>query len=313
MPFTPPLELCLAAHFAPADLGLPSSPLTGGRHPIRKNVRTDTFDHAGTNTMLHWNADPILISIGPVSIRWYGLLFASGFLIGLLMVRWMFRRDERPVEDVDILFNYMAVGTVVGARLGHCLFYEPAYYLSHPVAILKIWEGGLASHGAFIGIFTAIWLYSRRRADQPLYWVLDRICVPTILAGSLIRLGNLFNSEIVGVPTHVPWAVVFERVDRLPRHPTQLYESLAYMGIFWLLWALYRRWAGRAPNGRLFGVFLTAVFGFRFIIEATKTRQAAFGHDFPLSMGQMLSIPLVLFGVWLLVRRAAGRDGGSGA
>jgi phosphatidylglycerol:prolipoprotein diacylglycerol transferase len=252
--------------------------------------------------MMHWNADPIFFSIGPVAVRWYGLLFASGFLAGLVMVRWMFRREGRPLDDTDRLFNYMAVGTILGARLGHCLFYHPVYYLSNPVAIIKIWEGGLASHGAFIGIFTAVWLYSRKRPGQPLLWVLDRVCIPTIFAGSLIRLGNLFNSEIVGIPTQVPWAIVFERVDALPRHPTQLYESMAYAATFILLWVLYRRWAGKVPDGRLFGVFLTAVFGFRFIIEFTKTRQAAFTADLPLRMGQMLSIPLVMFGLWLLLR-----------
>ncbi|MFH1982099.1 MAG: prolipoprotein diacylglyceryl transferase [Pseudomonadota bacterium] len=253
--------------------------------------------------MLHWNVNPIFFSVGPVSVRWYGLLFAAGFLIGLVMIRWMFQREGRPLEDTDRLFNYMALGTIVGARLGHCLFYEPAYYLSHPIAILKIWEGGLASHGAFIGIIIAVWFYSRRRREQPLLWVLDRACVPTILAGSLIRLGNLFNSEIVGIPTDVPWAVVFERVDSLPRHPSQIYESMSYAAIFVLLWVLYRRWAGKMRDGRLFGVFLTAVFGVRFFIEITKTRQAAFGHDFPLSMGQILSIPLVALGLWLLFRK----------
>ena len=253
--------------------------------------------------MLQWNANPILISMGPVAIRWYGLLFASGFLVGLVMVRWMFRREGRPLEDTDKLFNYMAVGTIIGARLGHCFFYEPSYYLSHPLAIIKIWEGGLASHGAFIGILIAVWLYARRRPEQPFLWVLDRICIPTILAGSLIRLGNLFNSEIVGIPTQVPWAIVFQRVDSLPRHPTQLYESVAYAAIFLLLWVFYRRWAGKIPDGKLFGVFLTAVFGFRFLIEWTKVRQAAFAADFPLSMGQMLSVPLVAFGLWLLLRK----------
>lgn len=258
--------------------------------------------------MLHWNANPICFSVGPVSVRWYGLLFASGFLIGLGMMRWMYRRAGRPVEDTDRLFNAMALGTIVGARLGHCLFYEPGYYLSHPVAIFKIWEGGLASHGAAIGILIAVWFYRRRRPDQPMLWVLDRVCIPTILAGSLIRLGNLFNSEIVGIPTNVPWAVVFERVDSLPRHPTQVYESLAYAAIFGLLWVLYRRWDDKARDGRLFGVFLTAVFGFRFLIEIIKTRQAAFGHDFPLSMGQMLSIPLVALGLWLLLRKRSAAE-----
>ena len=258
-----------------------------------------------TSSYLYWNTSPIIFSVGPVALRWYGALFAAGFLAGLVIMRWMYRRDGRPMADVDTLFNWVAVGTIVGARLGHCLLYDPAYYLSHPLDILKIWQGGLASHGAMIGIITAVYLFSRKRPDQPFCWVMDRLAVPTILAGSMIRLGNLFNSEIIGKPTDVPWAVIFARVDPLPRHPAQFYESVAYAIIFVILLWLYRRYGNRLANGRLFGAFLVMVFGFRFLVEITKTRQAAFGHGFPLSMGQILSIPVVMVGIWLLTRKRA--------
>jgi prolipoprotein diacylglyceryl transferase len=256
-----------------------------------------------SSSYLYWNASPIIFTVGPVSLRWYGFLFASGFLAGLVIVKWMYRRDGRPMADADSLFNYVALGTIFGARLGHCLFYDPAYYLGHPLEILKIWKGGLASHGALIGILFAVYLFSRKRDDQPFWWVMDRLAIPTILAGSMIRLGNLFNSEIIGKPTDAPWAMIFARVDALPRHPTQLYESVAYAAIFIILMWLYRRYGARLADGRLSGAFLVMVFGFRFLVEVTKTRQAAFGHGFPLNMGQILSIPVVMVGLWLLFRK----------
>jgi prolipoprotein diacylglyceryl transferase len=191
---------------------------------------------------------------------------------------------------------------VIGARLGHCLFYEPAYYLRRPLEILMIWRGGLASHGGAVGIFLALYGYSRRRPDQPYLWLLDRMAIPTALGGSFIRLGNLFNSEILGISTDVPWAFVFARIDDLPRHPAQLYESLAYLLIFGVLFAVYRKRGSHTPRGLLLGLFLVLVFGARFVIECVKVRQAAFGEALPLSMGQLLSIPAILVGVVLLVR-----------
>lgn len=250
---------------------------------------------------IYWNADPTFFSLGPFTVRWYGLLFALAFILGYWIVGWMFRREHKPVEDLDRLLLYMMFGTVIGARLGHVLFYDPAYYFSRPMEILKIWEGGLASHGGAIGIFAALYLYARRRPDQPYLWLLDRVAVPTALGGVFIRLGNLFNSEILGVPTEAPWAFVFARVDMVPRHPAQLYESLAYGLIFMMLLAVYRHRGAATPRGFLLGLLLMLVFGARFIIEFVKASQAAYDVGM-LSVGQWLSIPLVAAGAVLLMR-----------
>ncbi len=249
-----------------------------------------------------WNVSPEIFSFGPVTLRWYGFLFALGFLAGLLVMQWIFRVEDRSRNDVDRLFQYVVIGSLVGARLGHCLFYDPGYYLAHPAAILKIWEGGLASHGTGIGLLVVLFFYARNTPGQSCLWIMDRLSIATVLAGSFIRLGNLFNSEILGKPTDLPWALIFSRVDRLPRHPVQLYESLAYGILFLVLLTLYRRKRAELPPGLLLGVFLTGTFSARFALEFVKVRQAAFGHDLIFSMGQWLSIPLVLWGSWLLYR-----------
>ena len=249
---------------------------------------------------MNWNVDPILFELGPLSVRWYGVLFALSFLLGHFIVERIYRLEGKPVEDLGPLLMVMMLSTIIGARLGHCLFYDPVYYLSHPIEILKVWEGGLASHGGAIGIVTGLVIYSRKHPSQPFLWLLDRIAIPIALAGSLIRLGNLFNSEIVGDPTNVPWAIVFERLDALPRHPAQLYESLAYLIIFFVLHRMYKKAGPSIPRGRLIGVFLVLVFGARFVIEFVKTEQAAYSLPFELSVGQLLSIPAILIGLWLL-------------
>ena len=252
--------------------------------------------------MIHWDVSPELLRLGPFALRWYGVCFALGFFLGYFIVRGIFRRENKPERDLDRLLFYMLAGTIVGARLGHCLFYEPAYYLSRPLEVLMFWKGGLASHGGAIGILTALYLYSRSRPEQPYLWLLDRIAVPTALGGCFIRLGNLFNSEILGTPTDVPWAFVFARIDEVPRHPVQLYESIAYAFVFVVLLVVYRKWGDRTPRGLLTGLFLVLVFGARFFIEFAKVRQAAFGEALPLGMGQLLSIPMILAGLVLLWR-----------
>ena len=249
---------------------------------------------------MHWNIDPEVFSLGPISIRYYGLLFAAAFFVGFVIIRRIYEEEGKPEGDLDSLLTHMMVGTVAGARLGHCLFYDPGYYLSNPIEILKVWEGGLASHGGAVGIFSALFVYTRRHADQPYLWILDRMVIVIALAGLFIRTGNFLNSEILGVPSDVPWAVVFERIDALPRHPAQLYEALAYGTISAGLYATYVRFRATTPSGLLLGLFLVMVFTFRFFIEFVKERQAAYGSDLPLSMGQLLSVPLVLLGFVLL-------------
>lgn len=255
-----------------------------------------------------WDTGPVIFHLGPLPIRYYSLLFAATFLCGFFIVRWIYREEGKPDEDVDRLLTFTIIGTVVGARLGHCLFYDPGYYLSNPLEILKVWKGGLASHGGAIGIFAAIYLYTRQRPDQPYLWILDRVAVVTALGGLFIRLGNFFNSEILGRPADVPWAVTFLRYDAVPRHPAQLYESLTYGILFVALLGIYRRLRAATPHGLLLGLFLSAGFTARFFIEFVKMRQAAYGQDNPLSVGQWLSLPVILLGVWLVARALRGRS-----
>lgn len=255
---------------------------------------------------IHWNVRPELVQLGPFAIRWYGLLFALLFIIGYFIARWMFRTEHKDERSLDSLLVYLVVGTIVGARLGHVLFYDPVYYFHHPMEILEVWRGGLASHGGAIGVLVAMYLYTRKWPGQPYLWLVDRVVVPTALGACFIRLGNLFNSEIVGNPTHVPWAFVFERVNMVPRHPSQLYESLAYFLVFICLLLVYRRLRERTPHGLLLGLFLVSVFSFRFVIEFSKERQAAYEQNFVLSVGQWLSLPFITAGAILIWRALAG-------
>lgn len=275
---------------------------------------------------IYWNADPDLLQLGSFRVRWYGLCFAAAFVAGFYLMRWIYRREGKPLADLEPLALYMFSGTLVGARLGHVLFYQPGYYLPRPLEIIKIWEGGLASHGGVVGILIALYVYTRRRPGQrregaeghasgartpgvPYGWLLDRMAVPAALGGCFIRLGNFFNSEILGVPAEVPWAVIFTRVDAVPRHPAQLYESLSYLVIFFVLLRVYRRWGRHVPRGLLLGLLLVLVFGARFLIEFVKVRQAAFGQALPLGVGQLLSIPAVGAGAALLSRAHKARRG----
>lgn len=253
---------------------------------------------------IQWNPNPEIIDIGGFGIRWYGLLFAMAFVFGYLIIKKIFTNEGISIKVLDSLTMYMVIGTVAGARLGHCLFYEPEYYLSDPIQILNLRQGGLASHGAAIGIVVSLWLFSRKH-KKPLHWILDRIVIVVALSGFLIRTGNLINSEIVGSPTQVPWAFIFPSVDNIPRHPAQIYEALAYLSIFGLLmWLFFKKQMGNKPYF-LFGLFLIGVFGFRFIVEFFKDIQVDFEQTMALNMGQILSIPLVLLGIWLVLRKTA--------
>ena len=250
---------------------------------------------------INWDMNPEIFRIGDFAVRWYGLLFASGFFFGYLIFLRFFKKEGLSVEMLDKLTIYMAVGTVIGARLGHCLFYEPDYYLKNPVEILKIWRGGLASHGAALGILVALWLFVRKY-KKPFIWILDRIVVVVALGGALIRLGNLMNSEIYGIETGLPWGFVFIRnLETVPKHPTQIYEALTYFLVFGLLLAIYIRSNAKPRPGILFSLFLILVFGMRFLIEFIKEDQVEFESGMALNMGQWLSIPFVLLGLGLLI------------
>ncbi len=252
--------------------------------------------------MIHWNASPEIVTIGPLTLRWYGMLFAGGFLAAYYALMAMFRRDGRPDSDAGSVLTHTVIGTVIGARLGHCLFYEPEYYLSDPLRILKIWEGGLASHGATLGIMVAVWIYCRKKVDQSFLYVVDRVAITVPLAGAMIRLGNLMNSEIVGKPTDVPWAFVFERFDPVPRHPAQLYEAIAYFMMFGILWNLFKRKAPHVRGGYFLGWLFVILFVFRFFVEFVKEAQVPWENALALNMGQLLSVPFILLGIWLIIR-----------
>ncbi|NVN94503.1 MAG: prolipoprotein diacylglyceryl transferase [Bacteroidetes bacterium] len=251
---------------------------------------------------IQWNVSPEIIHIGGLSVRWYGLLFALGFYVGYLIMERFFKKEGVPLPILDKLAMYMIISTVIGARLGHCLFYESDYYLSNPIEILYIWHGGLASHGAAIGILFALFMFSRK-TKKSYWWVLDRIVIVTALAGLFIRTGNLMNSEIYGHATNLPWGFIFVRDDKMliPRHPTQIYEGLCYLILsLSLLWIYYKK-DGKPLQGMIFGIFLIALFSVRFLLEFLKETQVDFEKSMPLNMGQLLSLPFILAGIIILI------------
>jgi len=259
-----------------------------------------------------WDVNPEIFSIpetvdyiGGFAVRWYGLLFALGFVFGYLILKKIFEKEGVPIKVLDDLATYMIIFTILGARLGHCLFYEPDYYLSNPVEILKIWEGGLASHGAAVGIIIGLLIFSKRY-HKPFLWVLDRIVIVTSLAGFLIRMGNLMNSEIFGDVTTLPWGFVFVQVygqgHSIANHPTQIYEALSYLFLFVFLYRYYWKHNGKPIQGAIFGYFLVILWSVRFLIEFIKLPQVDFENSMFLNMGQLLSIPFIIFGIILLIR-----------
>ena len=251
---------------------------------------------------INWNLDPEIVGFWGLSIRYYGVLFAASFFFGYIIMQKIFTKEGLKVELLDKLTVYMAVGTVLGARLGHCLFYEPAYYLANPLKILMIWQGGLASHGAAIGILIALWYFSKKN-KKPYLWTLDRIVIVVAQAGFFIRMGNLMNSEIYGIETSLPWGFVFLRNgETVAKHPTQIYEALSYLLIFVLLLFIYNKKGTQVKQGLIFSIFLILLFTVRFFIEFIKEDQVGFEQGMSLNMGQWLSIPFVLIGFFLLYK-----------
>jgi phosphatidylglycerol:prolipoprotein diacylglycerol transferase len=248
---------------------------------------------------LIWNVNPILLELGPLQLRWYGLLFVGSFFLGASILTWIYRREGRDPIVLDNMMLYLMFGAVVGARLMHCLAYEPEFYLSNPLEILKVWKGGLASHGGLLGTMIALYIFAKRY-NESYMWLLSRITIPGALAAVFIRFGNLFNSEILGLPSDKPWAIIFERIDMIPRHPVQLYEAFAYLTLLLLLLTIYRKVTFSFATKLLPGVFLTYMFILRFLLEYTKSRQAHYATDFDFSTGQMLSIPFIIIGLlWI--------------
>jgi prolipoprotein diacylglyceryl transferase len=262
-------------------------------------------------SFITWNADPVAFTI-PLwgkEVRWYGIAFVIGFMLGLWIVRKIWKNENLNEEWYDKLFFYVIIATVIGARLGHCLFYQPEYYLSHPIEIFKVWEGGLASHGGTLGIIIAIWIFSKRVTHKSMLWTFDRLVVPVGFVAALIRLGNLMNHEVYGHETSVSWA--FRFIDNFPSwlhgyapiytppsHPTQLYEAFFYILTACIcLWMYWKR-KDYKYEGLIFGVFLIGIFLSRFFVEFFKEIQVDFEKSMPLNMGQLLSIPFIIAGIW---------------
>ena len=272
---------------------------------------------------VHWNIDPALFTTGGFTLRYYSLLFAGGIVSGYLVLKYICRQEGIPLKRLDRLSGYLFVGIIAGARLGHCLFYEPGYYLSKPLEIFLPWEGlpgtkgfhytgfqGLASHGGAVGIAFAVLLFCRKY-QMPFLRVMDTLAPVVPLTGAFIRIGNLFNSEIIGRPFAGPFAFVFDRVDQMPRHPAQLYEAAAYLVIFGILFFFLRRRAVHYHAGYLFGWLLVLIFIMRFLLEFFKEDQETFERHLPLDMGQLLSIPFIMAGVWLLWKASRSCDVGN--
>lgn len=267
--------------------------------------------HAILN-VIHWNIDPVIFEIGSFGLRYYALCFLAAFVVSYILMLKIFKREGKTQELLDQLSIYIFLGTLIGARLGHCLFYEFDYYSKHPLEMIlpfRMVNGsfeltgfqGLASHGGAIGILLALWLFSRKTKTD-FMWITDRLIIVIPLAGAFVRLGNFFNSEIIGLPTSMPWGVVFEKVDMVARHPAQLYEAIAYVIIFLILWTMYQKNAKPKP-GYLFGIFLVLLFGARFVLEFYKENQEAFEDTMKFNMGQLLSIPFMIGGLYLIFRK----------
>jgi len=261
---------------------------------------------------IRWNPDPEIVNIFGISIRYYGLLFVGGLVLCIYILGWIFKRENIPSENLEKLSIYGMIGILVGARLGHCLFYEPSYYLSHPLEMILpitfpsdggikfIGYQGLASHGGVLGLLIALYFYCRKTKHSMLD-AIDLIAVVAGLSFGFIRLGNFMNSEIIGIPTTKPWGVIFERVDNIPRHPAQLYEAISYFIIFTIMMLLYKKLRARLKNGFFFGLGSVLFFTARFLIEFVKENQVGFEAEMAFNMGQLLSLPYILVGIGFII------------
>jgi len=247
-----------------------------------------------------WDINPTIIQYGTISIRWYAIFFALAFIIGLFIVQKIFNHEKLDDSWADIYLVYIFIGTLIGARLGHVFFYDWSFYSIHPGEIYKIWRGGLASHGAAIGIIIASWIFSKQFKLRSFLWIIDRLTPAAACGALLIRLGNLMNSEIIGKFAEVPWAFIFTRVDNIPRHPTQVYECLTYFFIAILLLTIYFIYGNKKNEGLLSGLFFFTVFLSRFLIEFVKESQHISIGFLQFNVGQLLSIPFIILGIYLI-------------
>lgn len=272
-----------------------------------------------------WDVDPVFFSLGPLSVRWYGVMWALGIWLVLYIMGKVYKREKIAEPLLDKLFVYVLLGAVIGARLGHCFFYEwhllenPVEflgitfnygneYLLKPWKLIAIWEGGLASHGGAIGILTAVWLYNKKWLKRGFVWLLDRLIIGIALCGACIRFGNLMNSEIFGFPTTLPWGFMFVRSYEWQAlyagqacHPTQIYEMIYCLVTFVVCGLMYWKYSAGKRVGLLLGIFWIGIFGTRFVLEFIKNNQESFEDSFALNMGQMLSLPFIIWGVYLII------------
>ena len=265
-----------------------------------------------TTAFIYWNINPEITNIFGISIRYYGLLFGTGLILSLFVLGKIFQQEQIPQRDLEKLALWGIIGILAGARLGHCLFYDPAYYFAHPIEMFLPVQfssdgtmrftgyRGLASHGGALGLIIVLILFSRK-TKRPILHIIDLIAIAAPLAGGFIRLANLMNSEIIGIPTKKPWGFIFARVDAIPRHPTQLYEAFSYFFIFFVLATLYKIRRNQLKNGVFFGLSLALIFSARFIIEFFKERQVSFEEHMTFDMGQLLSIPYIVIGIGFVV------------
>ena len=261
---------------------------------------------------INWNLDPEIANIFGISIRYYSLLFVMGIILTIYTLKWLFKKEELSSENLDKLTMYGIVGLVIGMRLGHCLFYQPDYYLANPLEIILpirfLKEGGfeftgfqgLASHGGVLGVLIALYFYSRK-TKQSMIATLDLIAIAAPLLGVFIRLGNFMNSEIIGIPTTSPLGVVFERLDNIPRHAAQLYEAISYLIIFTIMIFLYKKMRQKLKTGFFFGLVLVLIFVARFLIEFVKENQVGFEDEMSFNMGQILSLPYIIIGMGFMI------------
>ena len=266
-----------------------------------------------------WNLDVVAIDLGFLTIRWYSLCWAIGLVSVYLLMHKLYRQQKLGDEKFDPMFMYCFLGILIGARLGHCLFYEPGYYLSHPIEMLlpmrnvpgRGWEftgyEGLASHGGTLGLMLALWLYAKHVKLRFLH-VLDNVAIVTPVCACAIRLGNLMNSEIIGKQTDVPWAFIFVKEDMVPRHPGQLYEAICYAIFFGIHWFLYRRYPQKVGTGFFFGLCLFLIFTSRIFIEFTKDNQVDFEDGMLFNMGQLLSVPFVVLGLYCMFKASPSTE-----
>lgn len=262
---------------------------------------------------INWDVNPEIVNILGISVKYYGLLFLSGLVLCFNIVKGIYKKENLSVQAHDALFTYALIGILAGARLGHCIFYDFDYYSQHPLEIfLPIQRGpdgayhftgyaGLASHGGGIGLMIMLLIYARK-FKIPLMTVLDAIAIVLPLGGVFIRLANLMNSEIIGTPTNVPWAFIFRQVDNLPRHPAQLYEAISYLVIFLLVYFIYKKDIFKIGKGFYFGISILLIFIMRILIEFIKVDQVEFEHGMILNMGQLLSIPFILLGLFFIIK-----------